>query len=421
MNKFDYTVQEARLIKSQNNSKLKKVLSRFIVYLVLWLSSFLSRFFLKQKKNINHKFVFMGRFESNNWIAAHIKPIALSNVCEHIWIVSDEKMLDIENVSYVIPSSKVRKIFGSVIARFYTTYKIAKKNQVGYVGGFHLLLNGIFSHVIAKMNGAQSIYFCVGGWSEIIGGGVYSGTPIFKDIGKRDVVLEKKLLDYIKKIDYVITMGNKAKSYLVNEGGNDRISVNPGGIDPNIFEWSLKKDKDIDLILIARLDPVKRIDRFLKIVKKLKVQLPYISAVVVGGGSQLNDYVSLSRKLGLSDNVKFIGEKTHVVSYLSRSRVFVLTSDSEGLPLSCMEAATLGIPIVASDVGDLSDLVISGKTGFLIQKDSIDDFVSKINRLLTDDELFDSISLAARRKSKDFTVCASSCLWDLILRKRGEV
>ena len=418
MKEQKYTVQQSRLIESQKNTLLKQLLSRFLIYQIIRVSNLITILFSYKSKKTDEstnkkKFVFMGRFESDNWIAAHIKPLAESSVCEHIWIVADKKMLEIQNVTYVTPSPIIKKIFGSISARTYTAYKVAKRNNVDYVGGFHLLLNGIFANVIAKMNAAKSIYFCVGGWSEIVGGGVYSGTPIFKNTGKHDYILEERLINYIKKINLVVTMGNKAKSYLENKKV-ENVVVNPGGIDKSVFE-NLSRNKNSDLILVARLDPVKRVDRFLKIVAQLKLKLPDISALIVGGGDRLKEYELLSQQLGLNKNVTFIGATVDVTSYLVDSRVFVLTSDSEGLPLSCMEAATLGLPIVASDIGDLSDLVELGKTCYLINKEDLSEFVDRLYLLLTNKKLAERFSLATLHKSENFTLQSASMIWEKII------
>jgi len=181
-----------------------------------------------------------------------------------------------------------------------------------------------------------------------------------------------------------------------------------------VFE-NLSGDKNNDLILVARLDPVKRVDRFLKIVAELKLKLPHTTALIVGGGNRLKEYELLSQQLGLNKNVTFIGATVDVTSYLVDSRVFVLTSDSEGLPLSCMEAATLGLPIVASDIGDLSDLIESGKTGYLINKEDISDFVDRLYLLLTNKKLAERVSLAALHKSEKFTLHAASMIWEKVI------
>ena len=419
MKKDQFLVQESRLIDSKKNIFLKKIFSRLIANLLLTLSELVIHVY-KNKTNKKlcqeKKFVFIGRFESDNWIAAHIKPLAESKVCSHIWIVADQKMQPIKKVTYVIPSPILKKLFGSIFARSVVAYKITKNNNIDYVGGFHLLLNGIIANIIAKILNCRSIYFCVGGWSELIGGGVFSGSPIFKNIGRHDDKLEKRLLNSVLSVDLIITMGCKAKQYFEMNGVNN-VVVNPGGIDPRVFykhsnsNFSIK-NKEIDLILVARLDPIKRIDRFLSIVKKLQVLLPNISCAIVGGGGKLGEYKNLTSQLGLDKNVKFVGATDDVASYLSKSRIFVLTSDSEGLPLSCMEATILGLPIVASDVGDLSDIVESGTNGYLFEKTNVKAFVDCLHSLLTDSKLEESISLSALSASKKFTMNHASMIWN---------
>ncbi|WP_415225389.1 glycosyltransferase family 4 protein [Psychromonas sp.] len=421
-----YAVQESRLADSQKKMWIQKLSARMVVWFLLSVCRRISFFFTDKNKSENeirskNKFVFMGRFESDNWIRAHIKPLARSKFCEHIWIISDKKLLHIENVTYIQPDPLLRKLFGDIVARAYAAHKIAKNNNVHYVGGFHLLLNGIFAHVIARMNHAKSIYFCVGGWSEVVGGGVYSGTPVFKNLGRYDHAVEKKLLGFIKEIDHVITMGNKAKKYF-EYYGIKRVVVIPGGIDKSALEVDVGvKESKVDLVLVARLDPVKRIDRFLKIVQQLKIQRSNISALIVGGGELIEQYRLLAKQLGVDTNVNFIGASIDVGAFLINAKVFVLTSDSEGLPLSCMEAATFGLPIVASNIGDLSDLIDNNVDGFLIDKEDITGFVDTISLLLSDDKLAQTVAEKTRFKAEKFSIEAATLSWNFTIMGRDLV
>ena len=165
MTKNEFAVQESRLLDSKKKSLLKKLTSRIIVWFILTFCNILCCIFNGNNKNnscLKKKFVFIGRFESDNWIRAHIKPLATSDFCDHIWIVSDKKLLEITNVTYVLPDPLIKKVLGGIVARLYTAHKISRINKVHYVGGFHLLLNGMLAHVLAKINRAKSIYFCVG-------------------------------------------------------------------------------------------------------------------------------------------------------------------------------------------------------------------------------------------------------------------
>ena len=102
-------------------------------------------------------------------------------------------------------------------------------------------------------------------------------------------------------------------------------------------------------------------------------------------------------------------------SWLRRARVFVLTSDSEGLPLSTMEAMMCGLPVVASAVGDLSDLVSDGVNGYLIEERTPENFSKRILDLLTNTERLGRFAKAARHSIERHNVDAVIQTWDAIL------
>jgi len=93
----------------------------------------------------------------------------------------------------------------------------------------------------------------------------------------------------------------------------------------------------------------------------------------------------------------------------------VLSSDSEGLPLSVIEAMTAGLPVIVSHVGDLPDLIEDGVNGFLVKERTAQAFSEKIVALLRDDALRTRFSEAARRAARQYSIEASARKWDAIL------
>ncbi len=73
-------------------------------------------------------------------------------------------------------------------------------------------------------------------------------------------------------------------------------------------------------------------------------------------------------ELGLQTRINFIGHTTNTAEELSRSQIFVLASKSEGFPRSILEAMRAGLPVVASDVGGVSEAVIHRETGFVVPR-----------------------------------------------------
>lgn len=132
---------------------------------------------------------------------------------------------------------------------------------------------------------------------------------------------------------------------------------------------------------IARDDYPKRIDLFFKIAE----QLPVFAFVWIG-----NDISYTS----LSDNIFLFGKVPSAAIYLKYMDLFILPSNYEGLPMSIIEALSISLPVVASDVGGISEL-IDGTNGFT-SENKVEDFTSKINKILSDPVIYNSMSKKAR-------------------------
>ena len=101
--------------------------------------------------------------------------------------------------------------------------------------------------------------------------------------------------------------------------------------------------------------------------------------------------------------------------WLRKSRIFVLTSESEGLSLSMMEAMRCGLPAIVPRVGDLCELVVEGKNGHLVNGRTPDEFAARIVELLSDHLCLDNYSKEARRSTERYALDVVTRLWDEIL------
>jgi glycosyltransferase involved in cell wall biosynthesis len=100
-------------------------------------------------------------------------------------------------------------------------------------------------------------------------------------------------------------------------------------------------------------------------------------------------------KLGLNGNIKFLGKKKDIEGILSNSKIFILTSKSEGLSIAMAEAMTNGVVPIVGDVGELGELVTDGVNGYLIEKNNIGQYTNKIMSLLQNDDLWTQYSRRA--------------------------
>jgi glycosyltransferase involved in cell wall biosynthesis len=227
-------------------------------------------------------------------------------------------------------------------------------------------------------------------------------------------VVERLLLQAVSEFDIVVTMGSKAIEFFTTRGVATTFHAVPGGIDRGQFSRG-RVSPDWDLILVARLAPIKRIDIFLRAVAYVKVQRPDVRAVVVGEGEERASLERLARELGLVDNVTFAGQQHNVEDWLSRSRVFVLTSDSEGLPLSLMEAMLSGLPGIVPDIGELSDLIADGRSGYLVRSRDPEAFAEPMLRVLADAAGLAVMGRLACEGMARYETGAVTRRWDVIL------
>jgi len=148
------------------------------------------------------------------------------------------------------------------------------------------------------------------------------------------------------------------------------------GIDFSEYELRAGKDqenmqneKTIHYPLVgcvARLHRQKGIRYLLKAVDYMRRAFPEVKVWIVGGGPQKAKMDYLEKRLDLSSHVVFLGEREDVPQLVSQFDVFVLPSLWEGLPYSLLEAAALGKPVVASDIGGIREIIRHEQTGLLV-------------------------------------------------------
>jgi glycosyltransferase involved in cell wall biosynthesis/uncharacterized membrane protein len=121
-------------------------------------------------------------------------------------------------------------------------------------------------------------------------------------------------------------------------------------------------------------------------------------AIFVGEGPDQPALANEVRRLGLAPNVALLGARSDVPDLLAGADVFVLSSRSEGLPMSVLEAMAAGLPVVATDVGGVSELVLEGETGLLVPRGDTTALAQALERLLRDEDLRRRMAASARAR-----------------------
>ncbi len=359
-----------------------------------------------------------GTFYSENWVLAHIRPLAASKRCARLSVVTTFQFPDLPNVVAIYPPGWLTKLIGAVPARMFTFAWVAIRQRPDVMGGFHLLLNGLWAALLAPLVGARSLYFCVGGPAEVVDGGIWGENRVFGKMETPDPIVERRLIRAVAAFDLVITMGTGAIRFFRGRGIDTRFHVVSGGMDAGRFKPAAV-EPDTDLIMVGRLAPIKRIDLFLRAFEQVAQKMPGATATIVGDGELRESLERLADELGIAEKVTFAGQQRDVYPWLRRAKIFVLTSDSEGLALSMAEAMLCGLPAVVSNVGDLSDLVEDGVNGFLVDGREPHFFADRMVELLGDASRYQEFSNAARARALRFDLPCVERQWDEILGNLG--
>lgn len=135
---------------------------------------------------------------------------------------------------------------------------------------------------------------------------------------------------------------------------------------------------------VGRLTPVKEQGLLIRAFFEVSRQIPAAHLVLVGDGPLLEDLQAQARRLGVEDRVHFTGYQPDSAPYLQAFDVFALTSRSEGMPQSALEASVCAVPVVAPRVGGLPELIEPGRTGVLFDPGDKEALVSALVELLAD-------------------------------------
>lgn len=179
------------------------------------------------------------------------------------------------------------------------------------------------------------------------------------------------------------------------------IDVIPNFVDVRLFAPPTRPDRrqPPSLIHVSNFRPIKRVGDVIRVFAAVLATTP-CRLEMVGDGPDRPHAEALVRELGLDGQVRFRGEMDDLVDLYAASTVFLLPSESESFGLAALEAMACGVPVVASDVGGLPEVVADGETGFLAPVGDIAALAECTRRLLTDHALHQTMSRLARERAE---------------------
>jgi glycosyltransferase involved in cell wall biosynthesis len=209
--------------------------------------------------------------------------------------------------------------------------------------------------------------------------------------------------------DLSLTVSRGVKEYLIAQCGLDpeKIRVVHNGVDlvrlgqhrpRTVVRRELGLSATAPVVgLVARLDHWGKGHReFFTALAGLKARYP-VEALIIGGGRREEEMRQLAAEMGLAGRVHFLGQRQDIPDLLAALDIFVLPSHSEGVSLALLEAMAAGLPVIATTVGGLPEVVRHEENGLLIPARDPEALAAALTRLLAEPDLAKKLGDNARR------------------------
>lgn len=335
---------------------------------------------MKTDKNLINLVVICKLFDQN--VYDTIFPLTKISKIKSIFVFRDKEAIPMKGVNYLTSSIKpsiLRQLFRFFAVLFF------KSNETVYYYGIYDFPHSIIAVFAGLFRKRKSIFGFI-------------SNPNFNRSG-----LKGKLLDFAyKNCNILTTPGNYSKSVFIKKGISvEKIFIIPNAINTDYFKSS-EEPKIYDLLFLARLSFEKHPELFIQLVKNLKSEYPNIQAVIAGTGPLYEEINSAIINSSLQQNITMLGyvPDASLVSLYSKSKIYLMFSETEGQPRSAVEAMSCGVPVILSKVGDCADIVTNGSDGFLVDNyHDINEYASNVKNILSSDE-YESFSKQARLKAE---------------------
>lgn len=340
---------------------------------------------------------FSGGVGNTEKIKRHFGPLAAQT---DVTIVCLESGPDIENIKYLVaPSVGFRPL--DLLLLFTVALVEAARNDYDGVVSISLIPYGSFSLVIGRLYGVPVHLGVIGGDLDVHAQASYNSVV-------------KALF---RKFDAISVPGSEHEHQLEQIGiPPERIVVLSNAIDTETYIPDDTTPIEYDYIWVGRLTAEKDPLVFIRTIAELSQQGHDPRAVMLGHGPLLPTVREQLQAHGLTDQIELPGWVDDPVDYYQKSKIFVLTSERDALPLTLLEAMSIGLACVVPDVGNVRDVVTDGETGIIVPTRDAKSFAAEIQQLQTDTDRYERIVTNASAVGSEFSYECAQEDWSEILR-----
>lgn len=220
-------------------------------------------------------------------------------------------------------------------------------------------------------------------------------------VDARGPVVRPYLRPILRRMDGHIAVAEVQKRQLVGMEGlrQEDVRVIYNGVDTNAYRPAAGGERastrrtlrlsesDVVLVAVGSLKPIKGIDVLLRAIAPVMRSQARAKLVIVGDGPDRAALELLARELGVIDGVRFVGLRADVDELLRAADALVLSSRSEALPTVLLEGMATGLPVVATNVGGVPEIVEANRSGLLVPAEDVAALGAALARVVTDEAL----------------------------------
>lgn len=250
--------------------------------------------------------------------------------------------------------------------------------------------------VIQTCDFYSNVFGLAGAWLAGVPVRIGSRRELNPDKTEAQIRLQRFAYRYASK---VVANSGAAAEILRGEGlPASAVVVVPNGLDARAYGEAAPRNTCHRVITVANLRPEKSHETLIVAAAMLATSCPHLRYQIVGDGARRRELEALARAQGVERIMEFVGHREDVPALLASSDVFVLPSRSEACPNGVLEAMAAGLPVVASAVGGLLELIESGRTGVLVPPSDPEPLARALKALYDDPGGAAAIGASARRE-----------------------
>lgn len=227
--------------------------------------------------------------------------------------------------------------------------------------------------------------------------------------------LIKKICD---KADGIVTVSNKLKERLYSSGTVTPINVIYNGYSKAYLKNNIAKEKR-SIIQVGNLTKQKNFDKTIIAFSEIKRDYPNSILKIIGSGEEEHNLKKLCNRLNVLDSVSFFGQldNKNVFNEMMKSEIFIMPSENEGFGIVYLEAMACGCVTIGTEGEGISEIITSGKNGFLINPNKLETISETIKHCFGNDKMMIQISKSGKESVKELAWSDNCKEYEKIFKK----